>query len=513
MSSGPWERWAAMAREAPVEVALWGLWTAGVLVLAALSLGWPISHDLPPMAYIAWMVGEGAVPYRDLFDMNLPGTYAVHRLIQGTLGDGDLAYRIGDLVVLGLTLGGVARLAGQRGLLVGATAALWVATAYLLCGPDQTLQRDWLLVGPWVYAVGWAVAPEALAAEALVAGGALGFAMAVKPQTVGVVALVVALRVGARSGLGRDFGAMGAGFLAVLGALGLWTSPEGLAALWASWTGYLGPVYANLGGDGLPVASGLGGRLWGWRVYGAHTVKKLIFPLLYLSPAILALALRRWRGFPPRLALGALGLVALGVASFVLPNKLWGYHGWPLAAALLVVVSVQVDGASAPSLRGLAPALRYVMPIMGLLSLLWWGPGAKLVGEPEEQQDAAELASKFAALPAGARVQWLDTVSCGAAHGALRAHRPLATSFVYDFHFWHRGAESVVASFRGRFMNELAAHPPAVVVICKKSWFLRNDYDAIAGFPEFAGWLEAGYSLESETARYRWYVPRSGARP
>jgi len=58
-----------------------------VLGLAALtgalawrSRGWPLIHDAPLMHYIAWRIGEGAVPYRDLFDMNFPGVYLVHVL-------------------------------------------------------------------------------------------------------------------------------------------------------------------------------------------------------------------------------------------------------------------------------------------------------------------------------------------------------------------------------------------------------------------------------------------------
>jgi hypothetical protein len=46
--------------------------------LAWRSLGWPLIHDASIMLYIAWLIGEGAVPYRDAFDMNPPGVYLIH---------------------------------------------------------------------------------------------------------------------------------------------------------------------------------------------------------------------------------------------------------------------------------------------------------------------------------------------------------------------------------------------------------------------------------------------------
>src|SRR2546423_14559338 len=67
---------------------------AGVVVYVGWSsLGWPLIHDAPIMHYIAWRIGEGAVPYRDLFDMNFPGAYLLHLAVLRTLGAGDGAWR------------------------------------------------------------------------------------------------------------------------------------------------------------------------------------------------------------------------------------------------------------------------------------------------------------------------------------------------------------------------------------------------------------------------------------
>ncbi|MGH7277466.1 MAG: hypothetical protein ACREJG_02160, partial [Candidatus Rokuibacteriota bacterium] len=63
-------------------------WAAVVAMLAWGSRAWPLVHDAPIMHYIAWRIGEGAMPYRDLFDMNFPGTYLLHLAVLRTLGPG-----------------------------------------------------------------------------------------------------------------------------------------------------------------------------------------------------------------------------------------------------------------------------------------------------------------------------------------------------------------------------------------------------------------------------------------
>ena len=55
------------------------------------------------MHYIAWLIAQGAVPYRDAFDMNLPGVYLLHLAVLQVGGPGDLAWRLFDLGWLAAT--------------------------------------------------------------------------------------------------------------------------------------------------------------------------------------------------------------------------------------------------------------------------------------------------------------------------------------------------------------------------------------------------------------------------
>ncbi len=91
--------------------------------LAWRSLGWPLVHDAPLMHYVAWRIAEGAVPYRDLFDMNFPGVYLLHLLVVRALGGGDLAWRLFDLAWLASAAVAAAAFAAPWGRLAAAVAA------------------------------------------------------------------------------------------------------------------------------------------------------------------------------------------------------------------------------------------------------------------------------------------------------------------------------------------------------------------------------------------------------
>src|SRR5262245_41573476 len=120
-----------MARAEPglgVADAIGWVLVAGLVGVAGyvgrLSLSWPLIHDAPIMHYIAWRIGEGAVPYRDLFDMNFPGVYLIHLGVLRVFGAGDVGWRLFDLAWLGMTSAAAGWLASGWGRLAAAGAAL-----------------------------------------------------------------------------------------------------------------------------------------------------------------------------------------------------------------------------------------------------------------------------------------------------------------------------------------------------------------------------------------------------
>jgi hypothetical protein len=68
--------------------AIWLLWR---------SLDWPLVGDATIFHFIAGQVQMGAVPYRDIVDINMPLIYYIHAAVVAIGGMSDVAWRAFDL--------------------------------------------------------------------------------------------------------------------------------------------------------------------------------------------------------------------------------------------------------------------------------------------------------------------------------------------------------------------------------------------------------------------------------
>src|SRR5262245_57104814 len=108
-----------------------------------------MEHDLPIFLYLSWLIDtQGFVPYRDLFDLNLPGTYAAHAVIGRVFGYTDLGTRIADLSLLAMLSGITLATLRRFSLRSGWFAVLAFGFFYLRQGPAMALERDYLALLP-----------------------------------------------------------------------------------------------------------------------------------------------------------------------------------------------------------------------------------------------------------------------------------------------------------------------------------------------------------------------------
>ena len=117
-----------------------------IIILAGTTFRWPIVLDPPLYNYIGWLMTQGAVPYRDVFDNNLPGTYVIHFLVVTLLGDGDLAWRFFDLLCLVLINIATFLYCSRFGRLSALTAVALFSAFHLYNGPLCAGQRDYILL-------------------------------------------------------------------------------------------------------------------------------------------------------------------------------------------------------------------------------------------------------------------------------------------------------------------------------------------------------------------------------
>lgn len=481
--------WIGVAVPLAVVLAL----VASVAYLGWRSRGWPLVHDAPLMHYVAWRLAHGAVPYRDLFDMNFPGTYLVHLVVLRVLGPGDAAWRAVDLGWLMATSLGVAVFAAPWGGVAAAGGALFFALYHLAAGAWQAGQRDFLLCLPVVLGgLGTARWLEGRSVSNLVwAGLVLGGGITLKPHALvfaGGLACVVLAR-GRRLAPAAAF----AGGVALLPlAVVAWVAVRGgLGAWWWITRDYLVPLYSRLTEPD-------------W-----HLHRGLIWIPIGLAAAItFASALVRGR-FGARHGIAALGL-GFGVAHYFGQGKGWDYHLYPLAAfataALCAELVLLLD----------ARRWRWAVPLVASLALALGGlvvKGAESSWAAEqgwiaakEQRVGALVGALRGRLRPGDLVQVLDTTD-GGIHALLRLGAAQPTRFIYDFHFFHDVQTPAIQTLRAELMQGLTRRPPRFIVLFARSW-PRSGYDRVDGFPELRHYLASSYRAEPEQDGFIVYAKR-----
>ena len=167
---------------------------AGAVTLAGLSLRWPLIHDAAVMQYVGWLMHQGAVPYRDVFDMNFPGTHLVHWLVLCIPGDLDFVWRCFDLTLLVTTLVLLAKLLPPRHYWAASATCVAFALYYLGLGPffangERDMMMTPLLLGGVVANIAMLESAQPRARLAFVAGVLFGAACTIKPTGVAMAVL------------------------------------------------------------------------------------------------------------------------------------------------------------------------------------------------------------------------------------------------------------------------------------------------------------------------------------
>ena len=78
------------------------------------SLDWPLVGDATIFHFIAGQFQMGAVPYRDIFDINMPLIYYIHAAVVAIGGMSDVAWRAFDLSAALLMSGLILVLVGPQ---------------------------------------------------------------------------------------------------------------------------------------------------------------------------------------------------------------------------------------------------------------------------------------------------------------------------------------------------------------------------------------------------------------
>jgi len=468
-------RWVPLASAAILVIA------TGLLLRSIwISLAWPMELDTPLLHYMGFAVDYGVVPYRDLFVTSFPGAILLHLGILRTVGSGDQAFMLVNLVWLAAVIFATWRGLAPLGRRVALAGGVLFGLVYLHGGANIAMQRDAVLILPIACAASLSLADQRRTAwRALVIGLCFGLAATIKPHS--AMGLPFVLWLGAYSGAGwlaffRRTALAAVGFLLPLLCTLAWlVSTGGWEAFLEMVTEYL-PLHLELSGHHEELK---GGARW------LHILKRtLAFGpeaawLIAAVPGWLMVLKVKSLDERARRALRLFGVLAVVYALYpAVAGQFWNYHwvAFEYFAAQLAAFCLL----DPPELRAKS-ALRFA-PLVLLVAAIFVSDAANLPSVPDEPT-AAQLAgqkrmskrtgyhhrvheiSDFlkSELEPGDRVQPLDWVA-GGIHAMLVAEAHIASPFPSDYHFYHHVDHPFVQGLRKRLIDELSATPPRFIV-------------------------------------------------
>lgn len=498
----------------------WGILlvlTAGLMGEMVLSLRWRIAHDQAPLFYEAYlMMAEGRLPYRDLFDFQMPGTYLFYFGLGWISRFKDFYIRLLDMGLL-LGLSGITFLTWRK--VNGKSAwlaALLFGLKYLQGGPSMALQREYLLLLFVAAGVGLAFQEDRKPWHFWFIGICFGLAATIKPHALlGMIPILLnaafsqakAQQLSFGKALFKSGAPILAGSLIPISAIALWLGLNGALLPFFEIIRYYWPLYAQINGE-MEVLSGSARWLFGLRQLvrlGGHGI--------WVLPAILGL-FQGWSAFSflPSRRIQLLTLVGLILIYALYPmfsGQFFDYHWLPFLYFIAVLSSWCMLDSRSPAWQGFGLAalvLALVLNVRSPVVILRQLEG-KSIAPIGGRVDRMALFLEKRLLP-GDTVQPLDWTG-GALHAMLLARAPLATPFVFDFYFYHHVSQPYIQLLRARFLEALQTNPPRFIIEVTsedKPWV--SGIDTTRQFPALREFIREKYQVIREEKDYLIYERR-----
>jgi len=495
------------------------------LAMAA-SLRLRMFWDVPVLAYPVFAADRfGLVPYRDLFDVNMLGTYFCHYLWGHFLGYTDFGSRVGDIVYLCFLFASIIFMLRPLGIRVGWMAAVLFGLAYLSGNRGINLQREYLFLPFLCLGTGCAMAftKRALGWRCFFIGLCFGLVSCVKPHAaIGLLPVLayvlfdVPEETEPRRGWIKRFVAA-AGF-----------SGAGFAIPMAFFFGYL--IWRGALLDFLDMA------IHYWPLYGSlsrhHSILMPGERLPYLWEQYKTLGnYSRW--YLPAVFGLFVALLNTGYASRqrryvyliavltfcyslypVIQGQFFFYHWLPFLLFLLVLAAFnllspnndRVVLARLIPLTVLAVAI-YAQTDAAHRFARFFPKASDTRNEPFKRM--ADFLTQN--LRPGDTVQPLDWVSGGVLHAMLIAEAKVATPFIYDVNFYHHVSNPYIQGLRARFIRDLKNSAPRFIIKGKHPKGERvTGPGASYSFPELDHILSEDYRVVRKEEGFTIFERRSG---
>jgi hypothetical protein len=483
-----------------------GLFRAAIflalLCCAAISVWstrhWPLVGDASLMHYVVFLMQHGMAPYRDIVDINMPGSYFVAWLEMHVFGTGPANLRAFDFFLLGVAAVAMIVIARTRDWIGGFYAAALLVVLHLRDGVDQSGQRD--LTAAVLLIVSCAFFFHARRGGRLwafaLAGLCIGIAATIKPSLAPFLLVLLGISAVEWKQNSKSTRAMliwtAIGFLVPFCVTALFLARDhALRAFWWTLTGLV-PYHASIGR--LPAG-----------YLALHSVPSALWPLAILC-VLAGIVLRNWERW--ELATLWLGFV-IGILSVIAQGKGYPYHRYPAEAFLLLLAGINFTGllkrpwlVRLIGIAGLALGAFALAPVSTAKTLHyeWWNQEFIT----SLQGDLNKLGGKN--LSGG--VQCMDTTA-GCINTLDRMRLQQDTGFLYDCYLFAPRPSPVQLQLQQRFWTAIHDKPPEIFIVTNQLCVSGpSNYAKLDQWPQFQGFLDANYSLilqRSPVRPVRWW--------
>ena len=491
-------------------------WTCSIFLSACAivqivqSLDWPLFGDAPLMHYPAWLISQGAIPYRDIFDQQFPGLYLLHLCIIKFLGPGDFAWRMADLLSLLFINIGIFSFLKKSGTLP-ALLAVSLFSCYHLNGlPFHAAQRDFFML--MFFTLGTFCTASSLersfALTRLFFGGLLlGAVTMIKPHAA-LYLLMMASVIGGcavrqKQPLVRPLAVFFISATIVPAGILTWLALNGgLLPLIDIVFNYLIPLYATMEHP----STGIYDFLFKYSVLYVPIVSEAAcLVLITLAAFIMQKRLQL------QTVIAVLGLT-YGIIHFISQGRAWYYHLYPLVLFMILLVATWL-----PSYEAAKKSRIYIV-VMAVMIQLVFGIGMKSVANIAKNTRYDLHYSVFqlqddmrSRLKPGDKVQLFDSTGLGV-HVLYILKVPIASRFMMDMHLFHpRDDADYIKKIRAELIATLKKEPPKLIVVSIVSYIGERSFNRIKKFPELCSLLDRSYKLAIERDLYRIYELKSNS--
>lgn len=469
------------------------VWLIGcVVIFMIVSRHWPLTSDASLMHYVVFLMRHGMEPYRDIVDMNLPGSYIIEGTVMSVLGPGSVGWRLYDFALLALSSVSLLVILRPYGRLGGILAAALFILIHGRDGALMTGERDlaaavFLQAAVAILFTLFRRSRDGRFADILsiFAGVSAGIALTIKPTLLLLATSLFFWTLwsysGRKAALKRQAVFVTCGVLLPIGVIVFFLFQHHAT------NAFLGEMHGLI-----PYHASIHQRTIGHLL--DHSIQPLL-PMLLLW-FVAAYLLRKQLVSPERVALFLCAVC--GLLSYVLQRKAFWYQRYPFLAFLLPLfmidftqlLRVRAWKLQCVGVAGLATGV--VLSTICLVHLTKYDRA-----EPPRQllQDLAEIGTPQAL---SGHIQCIDTIG-GCIDSLYHARIVQNTGFLYDCYMLD-GANKVALDLRRHFWQQMESSPPRVIVMTNSDCYEdRPSFDRFSRWPEFQSYLDANYALMRES--------------